>query len=241
MTLGFFITSLSYLVGAVVFYLAARRRRVATEGMGYIALAGFCGGVLGAKLTEWVLVHGTTFSAQPGAILDPRTGGRTLIGGVIAGWICVELAKRRLGIRRSTGDLFALALPAGETVGRIGCFFNGCCFGIPCDPHTVTWAVHQHGAYRHPAQLYASLFALVVFGVLLALRDRMRREGDLFRLYLVLFGFGRFGLEFLRVRTPSVGGLSVAQWVCLEIAALSAIALAISRARAGAALREEAC
>ncbi len=239
MTLGFFFTTLAYLIGALVFYLAARRRRLATEGMAYVALAGFCGGVIGAKLTEWALVHWTTVAAHPGALFDPRLGGRTLIGGVIVGWICVEVVKWRMGIRRSTGDLFALALPAGEAIGRVGCFFNGCCFGIPCEPHAVNWAVYQHGAYRHPAQLYSSLVALVIFGVLLALRDRMPREGDLFRLYLVLFGLSRFALEFLRVRSLSFGGLSIAQWVCLELAVLSAVGLVISSRRTVATMRAE--
>jgi phosphatidylglycerol:prolipoprotein diacylglycerol transferase len=223
---------MGYLVGAAVFYLEARRRGRATEGMGWVALAGLGGGVLGAKVTEWVLVHGSAFAANPASMLDPRLGGRTLIGGVIAGWAAVEVAKRRLGIRRSTGDLFALALPAGEAVGRVGCFFNGCCYGIPAG---VPWAVYQHDAWRHPAQLYASAIALALFGALLALRDRLPREGDLFRLYLVLFGIGRFGLEFLRERTTAFGGLSLAQWVCLEIAVVFALALVASRRRAARA------
>ena len=211
-----------------MFYVAAKGRRLATEGVGYLALAGFAGGVLGAKLTEWVLAHGAVFAADPGSILNPQLGGRTLIGGVIVGWACVEAAKWRLGIRRSTGDLFALALPAGETVGRLGCFFNGCCYGIPSQ---VPWAVYQHGAWRHPSQLYASAIALVIFMTLWSMRPRLAREGELFKWYLVLFGIGRFGLEFFRERHLVWGGLSMAQWVCLEMAAGGAIMLATAHAR----------
>jgi phosphatidylglycerol:prolipoprotein diacylglycerol transferase len=236
MSLGSLLTVLAYATGAFVFFLAARGRGLVTEGMGRVALAGLCGGVVGAKLTEWVLVHGSVVAAHPGALLDPRLGGRTILGGVVVGWGAVEVAKRRLGIRRSTGDLFALALPAGEAVGRIGCFFNGCCYGVPS---TVAWAVYQHGAWRHPTQLYASLFAAALFGVLLAMRGRMPREGDLFRLYLVLFGAGRFGLEFLRERTVAFGGLSLAQWVCLEMVVAMLPVLVVSGWRARAlSLRE---
>jgi phosphatidylglycerol:prolipoprotein diacylglycerol transferase len=236
MTLGAFFTALGYIVGALVFYLAAHRKRLATEGMIYVALAGLVGGVLGAKLMEWALVHYRTFAAHPTAMLDPRLGGRTLIGGVIVGWLAVEFAKWRLGIRRSTGDMFALALPAGEAFGRIGCFFNGCCYGVPS---SVTWAVYQHGAWRHPTQLYSSAVAVALFAILFALRDKMPREGDLFRLYIVLFGISRFALEFLRERNVAFGGLSVAQWVCLEMSVMFSLTLFISRRRAQATLQQE--
>jgi phosphatidylglycerol:prolipoprotein diacylglycerol transferase len=228
MTPGTLFTILGYLVGALVFYQEARRRGRATEGMGYVALAGLCGGVLGAKVTEWFLAGGAALAAHPLAVFDPRLGGRALLGGVLAGWGTVEIAKRRLGIRRSTGDLFALALPAGEAVGRIGCFCNGCCYGVPA---RVAWAVYQHDAWRHPAQLYSAAFALALFGVLWALRDRMPREGDLFRLYLALFGGGRFLLEFLREREIIFGGLSLAQWLCLELTVMGALALILSDRR----------
>ncbi len=229
MTAGFIFTALAYAVGALVFYLAARERRAATEGIGYVAAAGLVGGILGAKLTEWSIAHWTSLAAQPAALLDPRLGGRTLIGGLLVGWAAVELAKWRLGIRRSTGDLFALALPAGEAVGRIGCFFNGCCYGVAAAPGWLT--VHQHGAWRHPAQLYAAVVALLIFVTLLALRRRVAGEGTLFRVYLVLFGASRFALEFLRERTLAYAGLSLAQWVCLELVLVLLIALALAHRR----------
>lgn len=230
MTAGSLITGFGYGVGAVVFLLAARRRRLATEGIGYVALAGLVGGVLGAKVTQWALVQWPAFAAPPAALLIPWLGGRTMIGGVLTGWLAVEAAKWRLGIRRSTGDLFALALPAGEAVGRIGCFFNECCCGTGA---SVAWSVFQQGKWRHPAQLYAAAVALLIFGTLWTARDRMPREGDLFRLYLVLFGVGRFSVELVRERSAAFGGLSLAQWVSLELALFGAAALVLSYRRRG--------
>lgn len=226
--LGELFTALGYAVGAVVFFLAARRRGIATEGIGYIALAGLCGGVFGARLTEWVLGHGPLIVEHPDAFLNPAVGGRTIIGGVLAGWMAVEIAKRRLGIRRSTGDLFALAVPAGEAVGRIGCFFNTCCYGTVCD---LPWAVYQHGAWRHPTQLYSSVAAAAVFYLLFRLRDRMPREGDLFRCYLVLYGVTRLTIEFFRERALGFGSLSLAQWVSLELIIVGSLALIASGRR----------
>lgn len=220
--LGTAFTALGFVVGAVVFYRAAQRRGLATEGMRYVAVAGVLGGALGAKLTQWALVHGQFLRDNLEALLNPTLGGRTILGGLLAGWLTVEIAKRRMGIRRSTGDLWAQALPAGEAVGRIGCFFNGCCQGATC---TLPWAVYADGAWRHPSQLYSAVVAVLIFAVVMRARDRLPREGDLFRLYLVLFGVGRFALEFFRERSPGIGGLSLAQWVSLELLLLGAYGL----------------
>jgi phosphatidylglycerol:prolipoprotein diacylglycerol transferase len=226
MTPGSFVTALGFGAGAFVFYLAARRRGQATEAIGWVALAGLAGGVFGARLTEWALVHWSTFAAHPAGVVDPRLGGRTLIGGLIGGWVAVETAKWRLGIRRSTGDLFALALPAGEAVGRIGCFLNGCCYGTPT---RLPWAVFQHDAWRHPAQLYSSLIAAGVFALLWTYQDRAKRPGELFRLYLAFFAASRVLLEFTRHRSILAGGLSLAQWVCLELLVSLALAWLVGR------------
>ena len=219
MTPGSVVTFLAYLVAAVVAVAEARRRRLATEGMGYIAVAALLGGVLGARLAHWVLVDRQAFAAYPLGVLDMRYGGRTILGGVIGGWLAVELAKQRLGIKRSTGDLFAPALALGEAVGRIGCFLNGCCYG---QPTTVPWACYQHGAERHPTQLYTMVWCLLIFAVLRRWRDKLPREGDLFRVYLVLWGLGRFVIEFWRDSGTMALGLSAAQWAGLGVALLGA-------------------
>ena len=205
MKIGEFFTLLGYLTGALVFYLAARGKKLATEGIGYVALAGLCGGVIGARI-------GALLSTPGAAALLPN--GKALMGGLIGGWLAVELCKKRLGITRSTGDLWALALPAGEAIGRLGCYFNGCCFGTTCD---WPWAVYQHGAWRHPAQLYAAVMAALIFAVLLWLRPQLGREGELFRAWLLLFAMGRFVFEFLRERPSLFYGFSLAQWLCLEV------------------------
>jgi phosphatidylglycerol:prolipoprotein diacylglycerol transferase len=149
---------------------------------------------------------------------------------LVFGWVAVEIAKRRLGIRRSTGDLFALALPAGEAVGRIGCYLNGCCYGTEC---ASPIAVYQHGAYRHPAQLYTAVVAASIFGVLLWVDRRASgqsptapyRQGDLFRLYLLLFGATRFLLEFVRENNTFWLGMTPMQWFCLELVVYGSLAL----------------
>ena len=219
MTLGEFFTLLGFLTGALVFWLWSRARNVATEGMKWVAIAGIVGGVAGAKLTQWMIGEGGISSA----ILDPHNGGKSLLGGLICGWLAVEIAKRVLGIRRSTGDGWALALPAGEAIGRIGCYFNGCCYGTKCD---ASWAIYQHGAWRNPTQLYSSAAAALIFAIVWFSRAQMRREGESFQLYLLLYGASRFIIEFARERSVVWNHLSLVQIICLETAIVAAILLA---------------
>jgi prolipoprotein diacylglyceryltransferase len=63
----------------------------------------------------------------------------------------------------------------------------------------------------HPSFLYEIGFHLVMLGVLLALRSRPRREGDLFKLYLLSYGLFRFAVEFVRDNRPLLGPLSGSQ------------------------------
>lgn len=202
MSAGEAVTAAAWLTGAAVYWWAARQERRDTEGTGWLMLAGLAGGVLGAKLVQAVVS-----GAPLGAL-----GGRTVLGGLAGGWLAVELAKRVLGMPRSTGDLWALALPAGEAVGRVGCLLNGCCSGAAT---SLPWAVDG----RHPAQLYAAAGCAAIF--LLLLRVRLPREGDRFRLFLALYCTLRFALEFVRGPAPMAGPLTLAQWACLAGLALA--------------------
>jgi len=137
--------------------------------------------------------------------LAGRRGGQTLVGHPAL-----------------DGDLFAPALAAGEAVGRIGCFLNGCCYG---QPTRVPWACYQHDALRHPTQLYTMAWCLAMFVLLWRWRDRLPREGDLFRRYLVMWGLGRFVIEFWRDSGTMAMGLSAAQWTGLGVAVVGAVSL----------------
>ncbi|MES2464110.1 MAG: prolipoprotein diacylglyceryl transferase family protein, partial [Armatimonadota bacterium] len=110
------------------------------------------------------------------------------------------------------GDLFAVALSAGEAVGRWGCFVGGCCYGKACD---LPWAFYQHGEYRHPTQAYLSLAALFTLAVLLFLEWRgTLPENGLFYVQGVMICVLRFVIEFFRDGHPVLLGLTTAQYAC---------------------------
>ena len=206
--LGSLFNAIGYAVGAWVYWFEAKRRNLATPGISRIVIVGAIAGVLLARIVER-LAEGSNF----GSLLDPSSGGRTILGGVIGGWIAVEIAKRRMGIRASTGPMWAVALPAGEFFGRIGCWFNGCCFGRVC---SLPWAVRQHGELRHPTQMYLAASTAIIFGIVWWARDRTR----VFPLYLVLWSSSRFIIEFFREPAKPGGGIGLAQWACFGVFAL---------------------
>ncbi len=190
--------ALAYAVAAAFFWFAARKRGMATSGIAQIMQAGLLGGLIGANVLQ---------------LLATGLPGKTIEGGIIGGWLAVIWMKRRLGITRPTGDLFALAVPAGEAIGRIACFIGGCCAG---KPSSVAWAVYDHGAWRHPSQLYLSLGAAVTLAILLAVdRRRVLPENGLFYLQGLLFCSIRFGIEFTRDVAPAALGLTFAQLLCV--------------------------
>ncbi|MBL1150139.1 MAG: hypothetical protein HND42_08025 [Armatimonadetes bacterium] len=225
MTLATLFTLLGYFVAVGVLIWAAKKKRMATEGVAWVAMIGTAGGLIVARLVQF-LIEGWPNRISFVSFFDPTLGGRALLGGIVGGWIAVEIAKRRFGLKRSTGDLFALALPAGEAVGRIGCHFGGCCYGTE---FAGAWAVYQHGALRHPAQLYSAGYAALLFVWLLWMRKRVATEGALFRHYLLGFGAGRFVLEFFRWREHLWVGLSPMQWLCIELIIYAAVWLWLAR------------
>lgn len=188
--------SLGYLTGVAAFAWMARRRKMLTQGMFAVMAAGLVGALISANLVQLA-------TGQP---------GKTVLGGAAGGYLAVFLYKRMLGITRPTGDLFAVAWCAGEAVGRWGCYFGGCCYGTVC---RLPWAVWQHGAYRHPSQIYLSLACLAILAALLVFERSKPPENSLFFLQGMLYCGARFVIEFFREGPRGSLGLSLGQWACV--------------------------
>jgi len=210
---------LAYASGIAAFAVMARRRGIATNGVAFLAGAGLLGGAAGAQITQ---------------LLCGGVPGRSLLGGVACGYLAVVYAKRRLGIRRPTGDLFAVALALGEAIGRFGCFFAGCCYGKAT---TLPWAVYEHGALRHPTQLYSAAGAALTLCLLVVLERRgTLPENGLFYVQGTLMCAFRFAVDFARDVPVTAFGLTTAQCAALLGCAFFAwrFARLMSRTRAAA-------
>jgi phosphatidylglycerol:prolipoprotein diacylglycerol transferase len=147
-------------------------------------------------------------------VLTP-TGGKTIVGGLLGGWLAVELTKKVQHIETRTGDLFAIPLCLGILIGRIGCLLAGLADDTYGTPTSLPWAVDfGDGIPRHPTQAY-EIFFLALLALVLHLRARRpHRTGALFRIFLASYLTWRFVVDFIKPQ-PLVAGLNFIQWSCV--------------------------
>ena len=229
---GIFVAA-GFLAGMAHWSLAARKRGWPADTGSDLGLWIMIGGVVGARIA-YVIANWSHYAAAPWSILRFDQGGLVFYGGFIGGTLAViAYARRRRVAILEMGDFAIGAVPLGHTLGRIGCFINGCCYGAPTEgPLACT----LEGVSRHPVQLYEAAANAVIYLLLLRAAPRCRRPGALLGRYLLLYPTARFLLEFLRgdIRLRWLG-LTVAQAISLV---LFAIGLALVIARAGAPTSE---
>lgn len=176
------------------------------------AIVGAYGLQLPADLAGWnaPLPAGIVGDALP-------LGGRTVLGGLLGGWLAVELGKRSLGIRTPTGDEFALPLALALCCGRLGCLCAGCCAGRMCPP--VWYAcIDAAGTPRWPVQAAEAIFHGLCAGLLLWAAKRGAWPGRRLAAYLTAYAAARFTFEFWRQNPVVALGLSWHQWLAIVLA-----------------------
>ena len=195
----------AYAAGGIVTYREAHRQHRATEALLRVALGALAGGMIGAKLSMLVFLGPATFVKDLPYLWY---SGQAWTGGFFGGYAGVLLAKRLQRITYSTGDVFALGLPLAQAIGRLGNVLGGDPFGLSS---TLPWAIVQHGVRRQPSALYELLLDMGLFLVILRLRDRLPRPGDLFKLYVVGYCSLRFLVDFTRADSHVLPGLTLVQ------------------------------
>ena len=142
-------------------------------------------------------------------------GGKTIVGGLLGGWLAVEMVKRLRRIQSRTGDLFVIPLCIGIAVGRIGCFLAGLADDTYGTPTKLPWGVDfGDGIARHPTQLYELLFLGLLALVLNHYNRRTHPEGATFRLFLAAYLAWRLAVDFIKPQ-PLVHGMNLIQWSCV--------------------------
>jgi len=191
------------------------RASVSFEQTLWIFVGAVFGALIGSKVLAWVESWPDYWPHRHE--LAGWVGGKTIVGGLLGGWAGVEIAKRIVGVRHSTGDAFVFPLIFGMSVGRIGCFLTGIEDHTCGVATTLPWGVNfGDGVFRHPTQLYDIVF-LVPLATAFALGLRQpRRNGQLFRLFLLAYVLWRLVVEFLKPRyTYTPLDLSAIQIACL--------------------------
>lgn len=196
--------------------------------------------IAGARLFH-VLVYRAYYLANPAEIYRLWNGGLVFYGGLIAALAACVVFLRRRGLPfLPAADAAALGIPLGLAFGRIGCALAGCCYGKPTD---VPWAIVFSDPASlapphvplHPTQLYESLAAFGIFGVLAATRDRFVTPGTRFWTMLILYGAARSVLEIFRDDPRGfLGPFSESQVVSAVLVLYAIVSIAAARVRPGA-------
>jgi phosphatidylglycerol---prolipoprotein diacylglyceryl transferase len=168
-------------------------------------------------ITHWPSMHSFL------DIIGVWRGGFSLLGAFISCFIVMPLYLKRHHINTiALMDLVALYLPLLQAISRIGCFFAGCCFGIPVACTTLV----------HPTQLYSAfaLFTIFLFLYFYA-QQYCKKPLQMMTLYLVLMAVERFVVDFWRAEREMVSlsyaaDLSVAQIIAASIAITAVIVYA---------------
>jgi phosphatidylglycerol:prolipoprotein diacylglycerol transferase len=205
----------------------ARLRRTPPERVYDLAFWILVSGVFFARLI-FVLLDLPYYTAHPADLIPSwRTGvgGLSFHGGFLGAILAAALYARKARLSFWTlADVCAPAAALGYAIARVGCFLNGCCYGRPTD---LPWGLRfplegglpgQLTPPSHPTQIYSVIGGLVIFLVLIRLRNRLPHPGQLFIAFVGLYGVERFVVEIWRsgaTSAPLWGPITLAQVVSL--------------------------
>ncbi len=218
--------------GVIVTLIFWARLAKRDERLLFIYIAGLTGAFVGAK-TVYILAEGWLWFGTPYMWLMLATG-KSIVGALLGGYAAVEAAKRLMNYRAVTGDWFAMLVPLGVLIGRVGCLVHGCCLGSVCQPSWYTIRDIE-GVPRWPSVPVEMLFNILAIIAFFILRRKRMFAGQHFHLYLIGYGLFRFAHEFMR-DTPRVFGiLSGYQIAALAVALLGIIGFERRRRDGGVA------
>ena len=170
------------------------------------SLYAIIGAIIGARFYYVAFEDGSLFFKNPLSLFAIWQGGLAIHGGILGGLLVgLFYARKRKISFLKLADTFAPSLILGQAIGRIGCFFNGDAHGYPTDlpwgivfsPETPAGQMFP-GQALHPTQLYEMVLNLIIFGILWKVRKRIKIDGYLFLLYVMLYSIIRVFVEHFR-------------------------------------------
>lgn len=150
-------------------------------------------------------------------LFDYIYNNKTVVGGFVGGLAGVELVKKIIGEKKSSGDLFVFPMILALMIGRVGCFSMGVYEETYGCETSLPWGLNLgDGLRRHPAVLYEMLFLFLLWVGLKAVQRRLALEnGALFKLFMIAYLFFRLLLDFIKPHYVVFLGLSTIQLTCL--------------------------
>ncbi len=197
--------AIAFLVGILITLRYAKREKIDADLILELAIYGMIAAILGARIL-YVIGQWDQYKNNILEIFMIQRGGLAFLGGLTLGILVVAWRAKRKGVPfLKLMDVAAPGTALGYAIGRIGCFLNGCCFGIPTD---LPWGLrfpfgslayfHFPGEAIHPTQLYSLLSMSAVFLIVVYLWRHKKYDGQIFFWWLILYAVYRFVVEFFR-------------------------------------------
>lgn len=201
-------------------------------------IVGIIAGVVGARLYYVLFDASSDYINNPASIFYIWNGGLGIYGGIICGLLGAALmAKHRKISVLAVLDIGSLGFLIGQAVGRWGNFVNQEAFGTGTN---LPWRMSSEATQTvsatgvHPCFLYESLWCIIGFVLLHIFSRKLRRyDGQVFLLYSIWYGVGRFFIEGLRtdsLLTPFIP-LRISQVVAAVAVIAAAVLLIVFRNR----------
>ncbi len=213
---GFFV-ALGYAVGMFITISEVKKEGINSEPIFDMLLMQLVIGILGSRLL--FVVEYTPQDLNLKNFLNFEQGGLTFYGSVLISFIFNLLYLKFKNIPFwKVMDSIAFGLPLGIALARIGCFLNGCCYGIECSPAIGFKSRLAGSGYFHATQLYESIFALAIFALVQLHRKHRKNYGETFLICIGLYSFFRFFIEFFRMENPEfILGLTLSQTISMVL------------------------
>jgi phosphatidylglycerol:prolipoprotein diacylglycerol transferase len=228
------LVAIGFMVGLAVAGRRARREGIPVEQIGDLGVWLIVAGMLGAKLFHIVFFWDDfIYGWHADGIRSLREGFVFYGGFVFATLAAVVYARLKKLPMMKLADVFAPSIALGHAFGRMGCFFNGCCYGKAC---SLPWAVTfppphvKAGIPVHPTEIYEAIGNLGIFAGLSLVYRHKRFEGQVWWLYVLSYGVLRLLVEAFRgdYDTFYFGVLTIGQIVAITMIVVAALALALS-------------
>jgi phosphatidylglycerol---prolipoprotein diacylglyceryl transferase len=241
------LVAIAFLVALALTAKLARRNKLDSETVLNLGIYCAMAGIAGAKLMM-ILVDFPEYARDPKLLFSLSTlqAAGIFYGGLLLALITAYFYMRRKNLPLlTTADVLAPGIALGHSIGRLGCFAAGCCWGAETNvPWSVTFTRPEAhdlvgvplGVHLHPTQLYEAIAEAIIFFILYRRILKPHHPGAIIGLYLVLYSTVRFFDDFLRdpqQPNPFGGPFNTAQWISLGLIALVVGIWLKSRRRAG--------
>jgi phosphatidylglycerol:prolipoprotein diacylglycerol transferase len=225
------VMSLAFTISIIYAYKRSIQLNLPPKISTEISIAVMIGAFFGARFFHIIFEYPQYYLENPMEIFKFYKGGFVFYGGLFGGLLFSYLYVKKIKQNFLNWlDCFALVLPVGYMIGRVGCIFAGCCYGKEC---SLPWAIRFPVGVEapphvplHPTQIYSILIEFIIWMILVFIekkKDPKLKSGQLFFIWLLAHGIGRLIVEQFRgdFRGEPILGLSISSLLSIALVFIS--------------------